>query len=234
MNCKKLFVILFFLAFFQGIKAKAQIVLLDSSDVIIDSLYAYAWEYYPKNAIVEYQASKAYYGMKVAKYAWTQDLIAQFNLNEANINPGSTNGQNIYYPRYLVGLRLDLGTFVVKPLEAKKAKQEYNAAMWQVELQKSDLRNELIRRVQLYKLAKSLLKVKTQALEESNTLQIVIRQRFQRNEISIEEYNRANISNLRFLEEKYTAEAQYNLSKADLETMVTRPLETLKFLPKDF
>jgi hypothetical protein len=213
-------------------KARAQADALDNA--IIDSLYSYAWEFYPKNAVIEYQASRAFYNMRVTQYQWTHDLIAQFNLNEANINPSSTNGANIYYPKYLVGLRLDLGTLIVRPLENKRARQEYNSAMWQVELQKSDIRSEIVKRVQMYKLAKSLLKIKTQALEESNTLQIVIRQRFQRNEISIEEYNRANISNLSFLQDKYTAEAQYNLAKNDLETLVTKRLETLKFLPKDF
>jgi len=36
------------------------------------------------------------------------------------------------------------------------------------------------------------------------------------------------------LEDKFNAEAKYNLAKNDLEVLVGRKLGSLKFLPKDF
>lgn len=232
MNRKNL--LLAFLVFWFGHFTSYAQIGLDTSTAIIDSLFEYAWEYYPENAVVEYQASKAFYGMRSTQYAWSKDIGAQFNLNEFQINPSANTNGNLFFPKYNFGVRVDLGLIFQRPHENKKARQEYNAAMWQVEQQKSDIRQQIVLRVQMYKLSKSLLKIKTQALEESNTLQIVIKQRFQRNEITIEEYNNANISNLKFLEDKFNAEAKYNLAKNDLETLVGRKLNTLRFLPKDF
>lgn len=223
-----------FICYFSAHKTHAQLGTADSSSLVIDSLYAIVWEHYPQNAIVEYQASQSFYGMRAAQFAFTKDIGAQFNINEFQLNPSAGGGNNLFFPRYNFGVRIDLGTFFVRPYEAKKARQEYNAAMWKVELQKSDIRSLIIQKVQLYKLAKNILRIKTQALEESNTLQIVIRQRFQRNEITIEEYNNSNIANLTFLQERYAAETQLHLAKNDLETLTGRKLETLKFLPKDF
>lgn len=223
------------ICFFTRHTSQAQLASADSSSLIIDSLYAIVWEHYPQNAIVEYQASQSFYGMRAAQFAFTRDIGAQFNLNEFQLNPSAAGGgNNLFFPRYNFGVRIDLGTFFVRPYEAKKARQEYNAAMWKVELQKSDIRSLIIQKVQMYKLAKNILRIKTQALEESNSLQIVIRQRFQRNEVTIEEYNNANIANLTFLQERYAAETQLHLAKNDLETLTGRKLETLKFLPKDF
>ena len=125
---------------------------LDTSTAIIDSLYEYAWEHYPENAVVEYQASKAFYSMRSTQYAWTKDIGAQFNINEFQINPSANTTGNLFFPKYNFGLRLDLGLVFQRPYENKKARQEYNAAMWQVEQQKSDIRQQIVLRVQMYKL----------------------------------------------------------------------------------
>jgi len=205
----------------------------DSTNLLVDKLFDLAWVNYPQNRVKEHQAQKAFYSMKSSQYNWTESVIAQFNLNEANINPQATGAVNVFYPRYLVGLRLNLGTFVTNPMEAKRAREEYKASLSETDLQKVLLRNELAKKVEAYRLAKKILKLKTQALEESSTLQQVLKQKFQKSEISFEEYNNARISHLQQTENKLTAESEFNVSKIDLETLIGVKIESVRF-PSNF
>lgn len=214
-------------------EVSAQFAMVDSTTILTDRLYELAWENYPSNRMKEHNASKAYYNFKHAQWSWTDDLIAQFNLNEANIDPSSTGASNPFFPKYIFGLRISLGSFVLTPLEAKRAKEEYNVALSDVDLQRILIRNEVVKRIQAYKLSKNMLRVKTQVLDESQTLLKVIKQKFQNNEIPFDEYNKASMSNLQVMEAKYTAEAEYVVAKSELETLVGAKLETLK-LPANF
>jgi outer membrane protein TolC len=205
----------------------------DSTSLVVDKLFDLAWANYPQNRVKEHQAQKAYYNMKSSQFAWTESVIAQFNLNEANINPQATGAVNVFYPRYLVGLRLNLGTFVTNPIEAKRAREEYQASLSETDLQKVLLRNEIAKKLEAFKLAKKILKIKTQALEESSTLQQVIKQKFQKSEISFEEYNNSRLSHLQQTENKLTAESEFNVTKIDLETLIGVKIETIRF-PSNF
>jgi outer membrane protein TolC len=214
------------------LKGNAQLV-DDTASFVIETLFELAWENYPQNKVKELQAVKAHYHLNHTKLSWTKDVVAQFNLNEANIDPSSTAGVNIFYPKYVVGLRLNLGTFVLTPLEAKQAKQDLNIAVQEIDLQKTLIKNEVAKRVHAYRLSKMLLKVRTQANEESSTMMNIVKQKFQRNEIGFEEYNKANIENLKLLEGKLNIESAYYVAKTDLETLIGVKLETVK-LPAGF
>ncbi|MBC7387948.1 MAG: TolC family protein [Opitutaceae bacterium] len=203
----------------------------DTTRFVTDKMFELAWENYPQNRIKEQQSAVAAYDIKLAKWSWTKDLSAQFNLNEANINPNATQGVNIFYPKYVFGLRLNLGTFVLTPLETKKARQEYAITKSEIDLQRVMIRNEVAKRVYAYKLAKYVLKIRTQAVEESGTSQNIIKQKFQKNEIAFEQYNTAALSHLSLLESRFEAETNYYTTKNDLETLIGVRLETLKLPP---
>ena len=141
---------------------------------VTDKMFELAWENYPMNRIKEFEATRSLYKLKETKWSWTNDLHGQFNLNEANINPNATNGVNIFYPKYVFGVRFSLGTFITTPLKVKQAKEDYHIALSEVELQRIQIRNEVAKRVYAYKTAKYLLKINTQALEESSTIQNII------------------------------------------------------------
>ena len=205
----------------------------DTTRFVTDKMFELAWENYPQNRIKEQQAAVAAYDVRLAKLAWTKDVSAQFNLNEANINPNATQGVNIFYPKYVFGLRVNLGTFVLTPLETKKARQEHGVALSEVELQRVLIRNEVAKRVYAYKLAKYVLKIRTQGVEESSTSQNIIKQKFQKNEVTFEQYNTAALSHLSLLESRFEAETTYYTTKNDLETLIGVRLETIK-LPASF
>jgi len=217
-------------SFFVVLSATAQ-TQDDTTRFVTDKMFEMAWENYPQNRIKEQQAKVAAYDIKLAKWSWSKDLTAQFNLNEANINPASTGEANIFYPKYQVGLRIPLSTFVLTPLEVKKAKQEYAITLSEVELQKVMIRNEVAKRVYAYKLSKYVLKIRTQAVEESRTSQNIIQQKFQKNEIAFEQYNQFTLSHLTLLESKFEAETNYYTSKNDLETIIGSRLENIKLPP---
>ncbi len=200
----------------------------DTTRFVTDKMFELAWENYPQNRIKEQQSAVAAYDVKLARWSWAKDLGAQFNLNEANINPGVTNN---FYPKYQFGLRFNLGTFVLTPMETKKAKEEYGITRSEIELQRVMIRNEVAKRVYAYKLAKYVLKIRTQAVEESGTSQNIIKQKFQKNEIPFEQYNTAALSHLTLLESRFEAETNYYTTKNDLETLIGVRLETLKLPP---
>lgn len=210
-----------------NLKAQNGDFYLDSTEYVMNLFYELAWQNYPLNSVKQHNETKAYYNMKHTQFAWTDDIISQFNLNEANINPAATGGINLFYPRYLFGVRLTLGTPILRPLAAKRAKEEYKAAMAETDLQKALLRSEVARRAEQYRLAKRLLKIKTQAFEESSSMLILAKKRFQKNEISYEEYNRFNLANFSMMESMYAAEAQHNITKTELEVLIGAKLEDL-------
>ena len=203
----------------------------DTTRFVTDKMFELAWENYPMNRIKEQQAAVVAYDVKLAKWSWTKDLGAQFNINEGNISPNAP--ANIFYPRYQFGIRVNLGTFVLTPTETKKARQEYSVARSEIELQRVLIRNEVAKRVYAYKLAKYVLKVRTQAVEESGTSQNIVKQKFQKNEITFEAYNQSNLSHLTLLESRFEAETNYYTTKNDLETLIGVRLESLK-LPDSF
>lgn len=206
---------------------------IDSTSIVVEKLFELAWAHYPQNRVKEHQAKQAYYSMKNTQFSWTESLVGQFNLNEANINPFSNGNSNVFYPRYLVGLRLSLSTFVKDPIEMKKAKEQYKASLSETDLQKVLLKGEIARKLESYRLSKKIVMLKTHAWEESLTLQQVIKQKFQKNEITLEEYNSATIAHLGLTESKLTAESDFNQSKIDLETLIGVKMESLK-LPSQF
>ncbi|MFQ3576672.1 MAG: TolC family protein [Cytophagales bacterium] len=210
----------------SNLKAQNELF-VDSTEFVMNLFFELAWQNYPLNSVKKHNETKAYYIMKHTQFAWTDDIISQFNLNEANIDPAATGGINLFYPRYLFGVRFTLGTPILRPLAAKRAKEEYKAAMAETDLQKSLLRSEVARRAEQYRLAKRLLKIKTQAYEESNTMLILAKKKFQKNEITYEEYNQFNLSNLTMLENMYAAEAQHIITKTELEVLIGAKLEDL-------
>lgn len=94
--------------------------------------------------------SSAHKDVQLAKSNWGDVLVGQYNLNEANINPSSTNGMNIYYPKYLVGLRVSLSTFLKNPITVKKSKIEEEIVQHTSEMETIALEHEVKRRYRLY------------------------------------------------------------------------------------
>ena len=203
----------------------------DTTNFVTDKMFELAWENYPMNRIKEQQVGVKEYDVRIAKWSWTKDLSAQFNINEGNISPSAP--PNLFYPKYQFGMRLALSTFVLSPLEHKKAKQEHLISKSEVELQRVLIKNEVAKRVYAYKLAKYILKIRTQAVEESNTSQNFVKQKFQNNEIPFEQYNQATLNHLTLQESRFEAESAYYTAKNDLETLIGVKLETLK-LPAGF
>lgn len=205
----------------------------DSTSIVVEKLFELAWAHYPQNRVKEHQAKQAYYSLKNTQFSWTESLVGQYNLNESNINPFSNGNSNVFYPRFLVGLRLSLSTFIKDPIEVRKAKEQYRASLSETDLQKVLLKGEIASKLESYRLGKKILKLKTHAWEESQTLQQVVKQKFQKNEITLEEYNSATIAHLSLTESKLTAESNFNQSKIDLETLIGVKMESIK-LPSYF
>src|SRR6478752_5118795 len=84
----------------------AQNARLDSLENIMVDL---ALANYPAFKVNELRVRSAKKDIAISKSVWGENVVAQYNLNEANINPAATQGTssaNTFYPKYLVGLRL--------------------------------------------------------------------------------------------------------------------------------
>ncbi len=178
---------------------------------------------YPAFKVNELKVKSAKKDITISKSVWADNLVGQYNLSEANIDPSAragTNAQNSFYPRYLVGLRLTLGMFVKNPLNTQKAKFDYQIAQLEREQQKLLLKNEVKRRFRIYSAKKENFILRKQLTDEAKSQLNVATKRYNNKEITYDEYFRQSTNYLSLRESLNLAESEVYVSKYDLEELV--------------
>lgn len=178
---------------------------------------------YPAFKVNELKVKSAKKDIGISKAVWGENLVAQYNLNEANINPAATQGTsavNSFYPKYLVGLRLTLGMFFKNPMNTQKAKFDYQIAQLEREQQKLLLKNEVKRRFRIYSAKKENFILRKQLTDEAKSQLNVATKRYNNKEITYDEYFRQSTNYLSLRESLNLAESEVYVSKYDLEELV--------------
>jgi outer membrane protein TolC len=152
-----------------------------------------AWQNNPEGEIVRESLKNAQSESKNTKKEWMRDIQASFNLNEANLrSPDSTS--NIFFPRYNIGLNLNLFNILSQKEKNEIGKREIGIAQQKINQRKLELRAETLARYAQFKLAKEIRKVRILAEQEVYANYILIQQLYKTDEKTLEEYtNAANI-----------------------------------------
>lgn len=186
-----------------------------------------AKDYHPQRKIINEQE-------KIAKNAHLMSNISYLDLFSANyyyrpderealnsLNPYVTNG-------FQASVSLNLGNYLQKPFQAKTAKSNIKIVQLEKEIMDTELEKEVKNRYYTYIQQLKEMKLKTKEAQDTQVTFEILTSRFEKGEITIEEYNSARTTVSGVTSMKVQTEVNYLRAKDDLEEIIGAKLSDLK------
>src|SRR5690606_2251537 len=186
-----------------------------------------AKDYYPQRQIIHEQE-------KIAKNNHTMSQISYLDIFSANyyyraderealnsLNPYVTNG-------FQASVGINLGNYLQKPFQTKSAKSSLKIAQLEMEIMDVELEKEVKNRYYNYIQQLKELMLKTKDAQDINGTLQSITNRFEKGEITIEEYNTARSAVSAVASTKMQTELNYLRAKDDLEEVIGAKLADIK------
>jgi outer membrane protein TolC len=152
-----------------------------------------------------------------ASYIYRPDQATALNV----LNPYAVNG-------FQFGVSVNLGNFLQKPYEVKKAKSELKVAQLEEKEYEAVLANEVKKRYYDYVYQLNELKLKTQSAQDNKTVSDDQRYKFEKGEITLQGYNVSRISAHEANSDRIQAELEFLKAKDALEEIIGKKLEEVK------
>ncbi|HEY0670568.1 MAG TPA: TolC family protein [Sphingobacteriaceae bacterium] len=159
-------------------------------------------------------AQVSYLDILNASYIYRPDDATAINM----VNPYVVNG-------FQFGVSLNVGNFLQKPFEVKKAKAELKVAQLEEKEYESVLANEVKTRYYNYIYHLNELKLRTQAAQDNKTVADDLRYKFEKGEITLQGYNTARVSSTGSSSDRIQAELEFLKAKDALEQIIGKKLE---------
>ncbi|KQM78512.1 hypothetical protein ASE74_13490 [Pedobacter sp. Leaf216] len=137
------------------------------------------------------------------------------------VNPYNVNG-------FQLGINFNLGSFLQKPYNVKKAKANYMIAKYQELDFDNGLIVEVKKRYYDFLLQTSLLKVYTQSTQDSKGVAESSRYKFEKGQVTLDVYNQSRIAQTSAISLQVQAESDYLKAKDLLEEVIGQPLSEVK------
>ncbi|HMI02531.1 MAG TPA: TolC family protein [Pedobacter sp.] len=217
------------LVFLSAAQAKSQESMLnDFSFLYMEKLIAVAKENYPKYKTFDHQINIAKYNLNQEKSSWLDPFsfsyIYRSNSNAINLD----NNVNLLLSGYQFGITISPGFFLKKPSAIRAAKEDLKLA----QLSKAEydlmLESEVKNRYLVYLQSFNVLKIRTKSVLDVESSFKLIKARYERNEVSFQDYNNGSIALSSAYEGRITAEGDMSTAKVALETLLTKKLEEIK------
>lgn len=215
-------------------------MLPDISPAYLDKLISVAKENYPAVKANQHKIEEAKANVSKATISYL-DIISLsyiyqpqgfFGINASgSTSSNSTTGTSSNYSYFngiQTGVTLNLGSFFEKPAQVKVAKQELAIANDAQEEYLLTLTNNVKKRYYTYIQNVANLKLLTQANIDALEIYTSEKHRFEKGEVTFEEYNRTHLSLTTSYQEKILAESNLLIAKADLEELLGEKLEDVK------
>lgn len=225
-----LVVILPELAFTQNVDYNSIIIPKEVDDITFEEkLVRLAWQNNPANKILEYQQNMEVIDTKLAKWAWLDNFRVQGNLNEFVLNESADiDNRAAFFPKYNLTGQVAVGYFVNIPLQVRREQQELLIANANTNLQKLDIRAEVLTRYETYLMNRQILKIQTEITEDMYASLTLAEQRFKNGELSLGEYNNEQDRYNNQLMNQVTAQSNFNISKIRVEELIGMRLEDIQ------
>jgi len=178
-----------------------------------------AWMNHPESAMAQEAIKIEQDKAKNTGREWMRDVQTSFNLNEGNLRPATSDG-NVFFPRYNFGLNLNLYNIASQKTKNSAAKHEVQLANHKMNGQKLALRSETLQRYAKFKLAKELLKTRTLVEQEVYANYILIKQLYNTDEKTFEEYTLASGAYYEAQEARIQAQTDIEISRLALEEII--------------
>lgn len=190
-----------------------------------EKLVRLAWKNYPQNKIWEYRAAQAEEQVIQSKLGWLKPVSVQLYYGEPHINP---NFESSFFPRYNLGVNLNIGEFLTTPSRIREKEQEVLIATANYNTQKHYIRSEVIRRHQKYLIQMELLKVHIQIQEQTNNAFLDVTRKFKEGRAELDEYTNTALLYNNSTERRLNSEGELRIAKAHLEEVIGVPLGSVR------
>lgn len=225
---KNFLIITLIIFFLPSLKAQENISIMDEINYSqLEKFIQMAKEYYPQRKILTEEEKKA-------KNTLTMSNISYLDIFSANYyyrpdekqaisveNPYLTNG-------FQFGVTLNLGTYLQKPFLTKSAKSDVKIAQLEKQILDTSLEKEVKNRYYNFVQQSRELKLKTIEAQDINGTFQSITNRFEKGEITIEEYNTARAAVSGIASTKLQTELNFLKAKDDLEEIIGAKLSDVK------
>jgi outer membrane protein TolC len=176
-----------------------------------------AWMNNPESLIAQEETKISKDREKNIKKEWMKDVAASFNVNEVNLRQ---SGDNVFFPRYNFGVGLNLNNIITQKTKNKIGKRETTVAEQKANMQKLALRSETLTRYARFNLARNIYKARVLAEQEVYANYVLIKQLYESDEKTFEEYSAANKAWYTAQEEKLEVETDVLTARYALEEII--------------
>lgn len=207
---------------------RAQETLMD--EINYNQLQKYiemAKEYYPQRQILAEQEKIAKNEVSAANVSFLDPFSASYFYRPDEQD--AINPQNPYlYNGFQLSATINLGDFLQKPFQSKSAKSNLKIAQLEREIYDTELEKEVKNRYYDYIFQVKALKVQTIAAQDATGTFQTLTNRFEKGEVTLEEYNEARAAIAVANTSKIETEKSYLQAKDNLEEIIGVKLSDVK------
>lgn len=214
------------LVFIIQLSKAQESIMSEYSPLYVQKLIAVAKENYPKSKAYDHQVKIAKHNLSGEKASWLDPFSFSYLLRSDNnaldiVNPQLLTG-------YQFGVSISPGTLLRKPFTIKAAKEEVRIAQLEQNEYELQLESEVTRRYMYYLQSLNTLKLQNKIVVDAESSFADRRTRYQRSEITLQDYNTASTALSNAQMSRVQAEANMITAKASLEELLVRKLEEIK------
>lgn len=185
-----------------------------------ERLVQLAWRNHPSNKVVAQQVEQAQTLRSKARWSWLDNIYVEGNYNEFTGKDEIDAVARAFYPRYNVGVRLPLGTFVQTPLSAQAAQDQVLISEFNVNTKKLEVREEVLMGVERLKEKFKIVKLRERIQEDYFLMFQSTEKKFKAGEITLEAYRETSQAYYQKEEEIIQARSAFNQQRIAIEAMV--------------
>jgi outer membrane protein TolC len=201
---------------------------VQSSD-FSEKLVQLAWKNHPSNEVFRREVNVAMYEVKKSSAEWGDIVSFQGNLNEFVLNPGADPySRAMFFPKYNLRAEVSLGMLFRIPYNVKQNRERVVIAQSQVNAQKLQVRNTVLRSYNEYVMREKIYKIQTQLALDSETSHKLVEQKFKNGEITFETYSASQTTFSQIQLAQLDAEKELRNAKLDIEELIGMKLEDVR------
>lgn len=226
MTVKRFFLLIVFLLT-SGLSNAQEDIVAQINTPLLDKYVEMAKVYYPRKKIYQSTAESAKAKIAVASANYLESINVSYFYRPDNqaiqntSNPYSING-------FQLGAYLNIGILLRTPSLVKQAKAEFRAASYQVSEYDIILASEVRQKYYDYLQQQNELRVKTTMYNDNKTSSDGLRYKFEKGEVSLDDYTKSKALTSYANSEKFLAEVKMLKAKDSLESLIGAKLEDVK------
>ncbi|HTE29498.1 MAG TPA: TolC family protein [Chryseolinea sp.] len=185
-----------------------------------EKLVQMAWRNHPSNKVAVQKVEQAQTLRSKARWSWLDNIYVEGNYNEFTGKDEIDAVARAFYPRYNIGVRLPLGTFVQTPLSAQAANDQVLISEYNVNSKKLEVRENIMMAVERLKEKFKIVKLRERIQEDYFLMFQSAEKKFKAGEVTLESYRQTSQAYYLKEEEIIQARSSFNQQRIEIEAMI--------------